>query len=55
MAELEFGPEWSVSEPILFPWDKLSILWEIQTSLVVQWIEDLPANAGDTGSIPGLG
>ena len=24
-------------------------------SLVVQWVKNLPANAGDSGSIPGLG
>ena len=34
---------------------QVSILWEIQTSLVVQWIKNLPANAGGTGSIPGPG
>ena len=26
----------------------------VGTSLVAQWIKNLPANAGDTGSIPGL-
>ena len=25
------------------------------TSLVAQWDENLPANAGDMGSVPGLG
>ena len=35
--------------------EQVSILWEIQTSLVVQWIKNLPANAGGTGSIRGPG
>ena len=26
----------------------------LRTSLVVQWVKNLPANAGDVGSIPGL-
>ena len=28
---------------------------ELRTSLVVQWLENLPADAGDTGSNPGPG
>ena len=27
----------------------------LMASLMTQWIKNLPANAGDTGSIPGLG
>ena len=34
---------------------KLSYLKSFRTSLVAQWFQNPPANAGDTGSIPGPG
>ena len=32
-----------------------SLKSRVGTSLVVQWIKNPPANAGDTGSVPGPG